>query len=244
MPNLQHKVTVGICAMDKKAKSKAMSAILQRLEKYGEFEIIIFGDDCILHRPIEEWPKVETLISFFSDRFPLDKAEAYVKLHQPYVVNNLEQQWDLLDRRIVYRTLMENDIPVPPHILVERNTTAERGTMPDHGVKFDAEDFVEAEDYVEIGGKRINKPFVEKPADAENHNICIYYPHTVGGGYKAGGDKSLGRRTLHPHAPFVLIHDNACATARDDVSVFDLRRLERDKALARGTVSQGGQSGV
>jgi inositol hexakisphosphate/diphosphoinositol-pentakisphosphate kinase len=41
------------------------------------------------------------------------------------------------------------------------------------------------QDYVENDGERINKPFVEKPADSENHNLCIYYPHTVGGGYKA-----------------------------------------------------------
>ena len=39
------------------------------------------------------------------------KAEAYAHLHKPYLVNNLEKQWDLLDRRVVYKTLMDNDIP-------------------------------------------------------------------------------------------------------------------------------------
>ena len=57
MPVTNRKVRVGVCAMDKKAKSKAMNAILTRLEKFGEFEILVFGDDCILNKPIEEWPK-------------------------------------------------------------------------------------------------------------------------------------------------------------------------------------------
>jgi inositol hexakisphosphate/diphosphoinositol-pentakisphosphate kinase len=35
------------------------------------------------------------------------------------------------------------------------------------------------EDYVELNGMRIDKPFVEKPASGEDHNIHIYYPHSM-----------------------------------------------------------------
>ena len=57
MPVTNRKVRVGVCAMDKKAKSKAMNAILTRLEKFGEFEILVFGDDLSRTSPSRSGPK-------------------------------------------------------------------------------------------------------------------------------------------------------------------------------------------
>ena len=75
-----------------------MKEILKRLKLYNLLEFIIFPDNTILEEPIESWPIVDALVSFYSSGFPLEKAVAYAKLRNPFVLNDLEIQDRLLDR--------------------------------------------------------------------------------------------------------------------------------------------------
>ena len=68
------RIRMGICAMDRKARSKPMRAILDRLHAFGEFDIVVFGDKTILEAPISEWPRCDCLLSWHSDGFPLAKV--------------------------------------------------------------------------------------------------------------------------------------------------------------------------
>lgn len=79
------KIHIGICAMDKKAHSRPMSAIVDRLETYGEFEVTYFGDDTIMNKPIAEWPACDCLLSWHSDGFPLAKVRFSVLLYQSHL---------------------------------------------------------------------------------------------------------------------------------------------------------------
>ena len=65
------------------AKSRPMNAIVERMLAFGEFEIFVFGDDCILNKPISEWPTCECLLSWHSDGFPLIKAPPFHDPHYP-----------------------------------------------------------------------------------------------------------------------------------------------------------------
>jgi len=67
----------------------------------------------ILEDDVTEWPRCDSLIAFYSIGFPLDKALAYAKIHQPFLINNIERQQTLLDRRRVYKTLKKIGVPVP-----------------------------------------------------------------------------------------------------------------------------------
>lgn len=98
-----------------------MQAILSRLRAYNEFEFIPFGDDLLLQRPIEEWPKCDFLLAFHSRGFPLFKAMEYVRLYKPYCVNDLCMQSLLLDRRLVLALLDASDVPTPPRIILSRD---------------------------------------------------------------------------------------------------------------------------
>ncbi|GMT30312.1 hypothetical protein PFISCL1PPCAC_21609, partial [Pristionchus fissidentatus] len=167
------KIRIGICAMQRKATSKPMRAIMGKIVDYYNdwLEYFVFPEDVILNEPVERWPLCDCLISFHSSEFPLYKAIEYEKLRRPYVINDLNRQYDLLDRRKVFRELARAGIEHPRHGVVIRDGKNElEGQLIEHS------------DHIEVNGMVFNKPFVEKPISAEDHNVYIYYPSSVGSG--------------------------------------------------------------
>lgn len=202
---------VGVCALDVKARSKASRNILTRLSSNGEFDVIIFGDKVILDEAVENWPKCDFLISFFSDGFPLDKAISYVSLRRPFVVNDLPMQKIIWDRRLCLRILDNVGVPTPKRMEVNRDggPRLESGKLAEHLLYFTSvklegpEDgtggglpkpkdvhMSEDGDTLFVDGKALDKPFVEKPVSGEDHNVHIYFPHDQNG----GGGRRLFRK--------------------------------------------------
>lgn len=209
------KITIGVCVMEKKVFSAPMGQILDRLQAFGEFETIYFGDKIILEDPIESWPICDCLIAFYSTGYPLEKAEAYAALRKPFLVNELEQQHLLHDRRKVYERLKLYGIPIPRYALVNRETPYQ-----------ELDYFVEEEDFVEVHGQCFWKPFVEKPIHGDDHSIMIYYPSYAGGGMKELFRK-VGNRSseFHPEVRRVrregsYIYEEFKPTGGTDVKVY------------------------
>ena len=112
-------IRLGICAMEKKVNSKHMQNILNGLKQFEEFDIIIFSEDIIFNKDINEWPIVEAMIIFFSDGFPYNKGMKYIKLRNPFLINDFAMQKLFWDRRKVLRTLRNNRIPTPNNIIID-----------------------------------------------------------------------------------------------------------------------------
>eukprot|EP00930_Biecheleria_cincta_P036730 TRINITY_DN25170_c0_g4_i1.p1 TRINITY_DN25170_c0_g4~~TRINITY_DN25170_c0_g4_i1.p1 ORF type:complete len:1242 (-),score=201.72 TRINITY_DN25170_c0_g4_i1:135-3860(-) len=167
-------LSLGVCCMASKATSAPMQAILRRLEMAGDFRLEVFEEEVILNQPIESWPIVDCLIAFESKGFPLEKCIGYTKLRNPRCINNVEAQLKLGSRRMVYETLTEWGIPCPDYVIVDHNLVKPNGP---HEIE-------EHDNYIVYNGKKLDKPFVEKPEDGDRHDIWIYYPRSIGGGAK------------------------------------------------------------
>ena len=114
------KIRLGVCARDKKTSARPMAEVLSRFDR-DVFDITIFGDECVLRQPVEKWPAVDCLMSWYSHGFPLEKALSYVKLRQPFCINDLRTEYVLRDRRRFYEVLRRAQIPTPNHVVVSRD---------------------------------------------------------------------------------------------------------------------------
>uniref|UniRef100_A0A3Q2WB14 Inositol hexakisphosphate and diphosphoinositol-pentakisphosphate kinase n=1 Tax=Haplochromis burtoni TaxID=8153 RepID=A0A3Q2WB14_HAPBU len=210
----ERQIVVGICCMMKKSKSKPMTQILERLCRFEYITVVIFPEDVILNEPVDKWPLCDCLISFHSKGFPLDKAVSYAKLRNPLLINDLNMQYYIQDRREVYRILQEEGIDLPRYAVLNRD--------PD---KPDECNLVEGEDHVEVNGEIFQKPFVEKPVCAEDHNVYIYYPTSAGGGSQRLFRKIGSRSSVYSPESSVrktgsYIYEEFMPTDGTDVKVY------------------------
>ncbi|XP_008682082.1 inositol hexakisphosphate and diphosphoinositol-pentakisphosphate kinase 2 isoform X7 [Ursus maritimus] len=210
----ERQIVVGICSMAKKSKSKPMKEILERISLFKYITVVVFEEDIILNEPVENWPLCDCLISFHSKGFPLDKAVAYAKLRNPFVINDLNMQYLIQDRREVYSILQAEGILLPRYAILNRDPNNPKEC-----------NLIEGEDHVEVNGEVFQKPFVEKPVSAEDHNVYIYYPTSAGGGSqrlfrKIGSRSSVYSPESNVRKTGSYIYEEFMPTDGTDVKVY------------------------
>jgi inositol hexakisphosphate/diphosphoinositol-pentakisphosphate kinase len=154
------------------------------------------------HADVENWPRCDVLICFFSTDFPLPKAVSYVNLRQPICINSIATQELLLDRRLVGQVLDTLQVPCPHRLVASRDggpkvSAQVRRIMFDSlGIQFPENvppaqvEVTEDGEAILVNGQIMRKPYVEKPVSGEDHNVYIYF--------KGGGGRKLFRKARHP----------------------------------------------
>lgn len=139
----------------------------------------------------------------------MQKVITYFKKYKPCLINDLESQLLLRDRVAIKHILVENNIPTPNYAILDRNDL-------NHKV-------IEYDDKIIVNGITINKPFVEKPLNAEDHDIYVYY--------KGGGSRRLfrkiGNRSSDP--------SDCCCIRREGSYIYE-EFIESEKDIKTYTV--------
>lgn len=133
------------------------------------------------------------------------------------MINDIDAQYVLLDRRKVYEILHREKVSFPRHIIVSRGASGGSGG--------DDQPIFESSNHVVINGHTFSKPFVEKPVSAEDHNVYIYYPDRDGGGSqrlfrKIGGWSSVHSNESQIRKTGSFIYEDYIQTNGQDVKVY------------------------
>ncbi|KAB1281667.1 Inositol hexakisphosphate and diphosphoinositol-pentakisphosphate kinase 2 [Camelus dromedarius] len=123
-------------------------------------------------------------------------------------------QYLIQDRREVYSILQAEGILLPRYAILNRDPNNPKECS-----------LIEGEDHVEVNGEVFQKPFVEKPVSAEDHNVYIYYPTSAGGGSQRLFRKIGSRSSVYSPESSVrktgsYIYEEFMPTDGTDVKVY------------------------
>ncbi|XP_025027611.1 inositol hexakisphosphate and diphosphoinositol-pentakisphosphate kinase 2 isoform X10 [Python bivittatus] len=123
-------------------------------------------------------------------------------------------QYHIQDRREVYSILKDEGILLPRYAVLNRDPNNPQECS-----------LIEGEDHVEVNGEIFQKPFVEKPVSAEDHNVYIYYPTSAGGGSqrlfrKIGSRSSVYSPESNVRKTGSYIYEEFMPTDGTDVKVY------------------------
>nr|XP_036867835.1 inositol hexakisphosphate and diphosphoinositol-pentakisphosphate kinase 2 isoform X15 [Manis javanica] len=123
-------------------------------------------------------------------------------------------QYLIQDRREVYSILQAEGILLPRYAILNRDPNNPKEC-----------NLIEGEDHVEVNGEIFQKPFVEKPVSAEDHNVYIYYPTSAGGGSqrlfrKIGSRSSVYSPESNVRKTGSYIYEEFMPTDGTDVKVY------------------------
>uniref|UniRef100_A0AAA9TQU1 Inositol hexakisphosphate and diphosphoinositol-pentakisphosphate kinase n=1 Tax=Bos taurus TaxID=9913 RepID=A0AAA9TQU1_BOVIN len=179
-----------------------------------QLTVITRSSDCISRNKLQQTHVSVSIERMLFSGFPLDKAVAYAKLRNPFVINDLNMQYLIQDRREVYSILQAEGILLPRYAILNRDPNNPKEC-----------NLIEGEDHVEVNGEVFQKPFVEKPVSAEDHNVYIYYPTSAGGGSqrlfrKIGSRSSVYSPESNVRKTGSYIYEEFMPTDGTDVKVY------------------------
>ena len=172
-------ITLGIAILEKKRKNKDLPKFINYLLKLFHIQVVVFSDETILKEPVEKWPSCDALLCFYTPEHPIQKTKDYINLVRPFVINDLNLSETLENRSTIYNYLQKLNIPTPKFVTCDRN----RNNV----------NFLEFDDRIIVNGVILNKPFVEKPLETDQHDVVIYYKN--GGSFIMTRDKIKGLQT-------------------------------------------------
>lgn len=162
-------IILGVAGVVRKLHSAPMKAIVESIRHVNSrFHVILLDDNLMCTKSVETWPIVDALLALYSPHFPLDRVLQYVALRSPLLVNNLRVQPLLMDRRDIRQTLANAGVPTPQAVCADRlngDIVFQTGHLLNTLV---VQTSTTGTSYT------IEKPFVEKPVDPEDHSMFFF----------------------------------------------------------------------